>query len=101
MRKRTANSSCVNSRARRMIFACGVRFIRLKSASVRGLVSRSARAARSMASGLINGKLSGVLRRAIHSNPRYYGKPVHEYAAPRPGLRGSRIGGGDLLLEEL
>src|SRR6266498_2163141 len=33
-----------------MIFACGVRFIRLRSSAVRGCASRSARAARSMAS---------------------------------------------------
>src|ERR1039457_6706317 len=33
-----------------MIFACGVRFIRLRSASVSGCASRSARAARSIAS---------------------------------------------------
>src|SRR5260221_1967930 len=37
-----------------MIFACGVRFIRLRSISVRGCASGSVRAARSTASALID-----------------------------------------------
>src|SRR5580698_2052090 len=39
--------------ARRMIFACGVRFMRFVSAGVSGRASGSARAARSMAAGVI------------------------------------------------
>src|SRR5437016_11489141 len=45
-----------------MIFAWGVRFIRLRSSAVRGCASRSARAARSMASELMG---LGVLRKVV------------------------------------
>src|SRR5579862_2933972 len=49
MRNRLANSSCVKPKARRMIFACGVRFMRFTSALLKGRASGSASAARSMA----------------------------------------------------
>src|SRR5271157_2255413 len=60
-----ANSSCVSSKARRMIFACGVRFIRLRSAAVSGCASRSARAARSIASAVIGRGGLGVLPEVV------------------------------------
>src|SRR5271157_3515814 len=44
-----------------MIFACGVRFIRLRSVAVSGWASRSPRAARSMASAVIGRGGLGVL----------------------------------------
>ena len=53
MDSRAANSSCVNAKARRMIFAWGVRFIRLRSSAVSGCASRSARAAASMAAAVM------------------------------------------------
>src|SRR5215510_1326691 len=45
MRKRAANSSCVSPSARRIIFARGMRFMRLKSSGVSGFASGSASAA--------------------------------------------------------
>src|SRR5271166_3701380 len=50
---------------RRMIFACGVRFIRLRSVAVSGWASRSARAARSMASAVIGRGGLGVLPEVV------------------------------------
>src|SRR5271157_84479 len=44
-----------------MIFACGVRFIRLRSASLSGCASRSARAARSISSAVIGRRRLAVL----------------------------------------
>ena len=48
-----------------MIFACGVRFIRLRSVSVSGCASRSARAARSIASAVIGLGGLGVLPQVV------------------------------------
>src|SRR5271165_549917 len=48
-----------------MIFACGVRFIRLRSAAVSGWASRSARAAHSTASAVIARGGLGVLPEVI------------------------------------
>src|ERR1700685_16637 len=42
-----------HAKVRRIIFACGVRFIRLRSPRVSGCASRSARAAASAAAGVI------------------------------------------------
>src|SRR5271166_441346 len=50
---------------RRMIFACGVRFIRLRSVAVSGWASRSARAARSMALAVIGRGGLGVLPEVV------------------------------------
>src|SRR3990172_2136257 len=53
MRKHAANCSWVKRKARRIIFARGVRFIRCKSAADSGCASGSARAAASISSSLI------------------------------------------------
>jgi len=62
MRKRVANSSCVSPSARRIIFARGMRCMRLKSSGVSGFASGSASAAASPPPPSSSARLKGLAR---------------------------------------